>query len=159
LRVITVLVNIRRPAPHKSASSPCRAMVVLGSGGHTAEMLTLISGLDRARYAPIVFVAALGDTNSLQRIEQFEVRFSVQRPPHSCSHVLSDYHGTRSHLSVNRNETGRRRINARTQQSAPTAHHHHCATQPRCRSIMADHADHDTSRAVVVLYRSGHASS
>lgn len=76
LRVITVLVNIRRPAPHKFGPLPCRAMVVLGSGGHTAEMLTLIAGLDRARYAPIVFVAALGDANSLQRVEQFEVRIS-----------------------------------------------------------------------------------
>ena len=88
LRVITVFINIRRAIPPQSASAPCRTMVVLGSGGHTAEMLTLIAGLDRARYAPLVFVAAQGDTNSLQRIEQFEVRF--QWSPHILKRILTN---------------------------------------------------------------------
>jgi hypothetical protein len=32
--------------------------VVLGSGGHTKEMITLTQELDRSRYAPAYFVRA-----------------------------------------------------------------------------------------------------
>lgn len=32
--------------------------MVLGSGGHTKEMLTMLRGLDASRYRPAVFVRA-----------------------------------------------------------------------------------------------------
>ena len=47
-------------------------MIVLGSGGHTAEMLSLLQRLDPARYyAPAHFVLADTDTTSLPRVSRF----------------------------------------------------------------------------------------
>lgn len=38
-----------------------KTMVVLGSGGHTAEMLTFLRSMRRQRYSPMVFVVAATD--------------------------------------------------------------------------------------------------
>ena len=46
-------------------------MVVLGSGGHTAEMLTLLSGLDCTRYQCVHFVAAETDNHSVEKARQW----------------------------------------------------------------------------------------
>ena len=47
-------------------------MIVLGSGGHTAEMLSLIKKLDPVRYyAPVHFVHAETDTTSLPRMKAY----------------------------------------------------------------------------------------
>ncbi|GAB5033383.1 udp-n-acetylglucosamine transferase subunit alg14 homolog [Nannochloropsis oceanica] len=43
---------------------PVSLLVVLGSGGHSKEMLTMLRGLDPQRYHPIVFVRAVSDTRS-----------------------------------------------------------------------------------------------
>ena len=47
-------------------------MAVLGSGGHTAEMIALLRTLDPTKYGPMLYVIATTDTTSLQRIEMFE---------------------------------------------------------------------------------------
>ncbi|KAK9865197.1 hypothetical protein WJX84_009341 [Apatococcus fuscideae] len=49
-----------------------RTLIVLGSGGHTAEMLTLVKGLDGARYYPRCYVAAATDRLGLQKAQQAE---------------------------------------------------------------------------------------
>lgn len=54
------------PAPTTTANpttpgrrtTPAKTLVVLGSGGHTYEMLTMLRGLDASRYRPAVFVRA-----------------------------------------------------------------------------------------------------
>ena len=56
LRTIAVIVRARRPSGVRT--HPCRTLCVLGSGGHTAEILSLLSDFDRARYAPLTFVVA-----------------------------------------------------------------------------------------------------
>lgn len=47
-------------------------MAVLGSGGHTAEMISLLRTLDSSVYAPMIYVIATTDSTSLQRLEEFE---------------------------------------------------------------------------------------
>ena len=42
-------------------------LIVLGSGGHTAEMLKLIEGLDPARYSPMHVVVAESDKRSAEK--------------------------------------------------------------------------------------------
>ncbi|KAK9821074.1 hypothetical protein WJX74_009066 [Apatococcus lobatus] len=49
-----------------------RTLIVLGSGGHTAEMLTLVKGLDHQRYKPRCYVAAVTDMLGLQKAQQAE---------------------------------------------------------------------------------------
>ena len=56
-----------------SGEPPIRTMAVLGSGGHTAEMLALLEGLSPATYTPRHYVIADTDHTSAQRVEAFEV--------------------------------------------------------------------------------------
>jgi beta-1,4-N-acetylglucosaminyltransferase len=59
------------PSFFGSCTKPLKTLVVLGSGGHTTEMLHLIRNLDPARYAPIVLVIATTDTTSLRRVQAY----------------------------------------------------------------------------------------
>ena len=52
-------------------SEPAKTMVVLGSGGHTTEMLQLIKNLDPKFYTPFVVVVASTDTTSISRVEAY----------------------------------------------------------------------------------------
>jgi beta-1,4-N-acetylglucosaminyltransferase len=82
LRFVALLSRTRRwQAPAESRTQPVSTLCVLGSGGHTAEMLSLLSAFDRTRYN-IVFVAASTDANSLQRVAQLE---SQQPQPAAAS--------------------------------------------------------------------------
>jgi hypothetical protein len=68
---------------------PLRTIIVLGSGGHTTEMLQLIQHLDWPRkFHPLVFVIASTDTTSLDRLQHMmgpvvEALGSVYHP--SCT--------------------------------------------------------------------------
>ncbi|KAI8466082.1 MAG: oligosaccharide biosynthesis protein Alg14-like protein [Monoraphidium minutum] len=63
VRVLYMLF-VGRSRPMRAGSGPVKTMVVLGSGGHTAEMLMLVERLDKAHYAPRVYVAAASDRMS-----------------------------------------------------------------------------------------------
>jgi beta-1,4-N-acetylglucosaminyltransferase len=49
-------------------SKKVSTLVVLGSGGHTAEMLRLVSGLDLNIYSPLTFVLAETDLRSEEKL-------------------------------------------------------------------------------------------
>lgn len=70
LRAVLVLKKIRQGGPSKSQrSSPIRTVVVLGSGGHTTEMLQLLQSLDPKHYNPLTFIVAQTDTTSMKRVQ------------------------------------------------------------------------------------------
>lgn len=48
-----------------------KTLIVLGSGGHTTEMLDLIKHLNPDRYSPIIIIVANTDTTSLQRVQAY----------------------------------------------------------------------------------------
>lgn len=51
-----------------------RTMIILGSGGHTGEMLSVVSCMDlQQKYSPTIFVAASNDTTSIPRVKQMLV--------------------------------------------------------------------------------------
>eukprot|EP00798_Chlamydomonas_sp_ICE-L_P026351 gene26351-17448_t len=56
---------------------PAKTMVVLGSGGHTAEMLKLVSGMDKKNYHPRCYVSADTDKMSSQRTAALEASFGT----------------------------------------------------------------------------------
>lgn len=58
--------------PSKSRTSPCKTLIVMGSGGHTTEMLRLLSGVNTDRYHPRVYVLGKTDKMSLEKVEAFE---------------------------------------------------------------------------------------
>ncbi|CAN7118784.1 unnamed protein product [Brassica rapa subsp. narinosa] len=71
VRVLYVLYRCGKPFP-KGASPSFSTLIVLGSGGHTAEMLSLLSVLRMDRYTPRFYIAAATDTMSLQKARSFE---------------------------------------------------------------------------------------
>lgn len=50
-------------------SLPAKTLVVLGSGGHTTEMLALLKNLDRSVYTPLIYMVASSDDTSLRRVK------------------------------------------------------------------------------------------
>jgi beta-1,4-N-acetylglucosaminyltransferase len=57
--------------PPKQRSKPIKTLVVLGSGGHTTEMLHLLQHLNPEYYTPLVYIVATTDTTSVQRVQAF----------------------------------------------------------------------------------------
>lgn len=62
----------RRAPPTLKRTAPCKTLIVLGSGGHTAEMLRLLTGTDFNHYQPRVYVVAAGDKMSIDKVEKLE---------------------------------------------------------------------------------------
>ncbi|ESQ55586.1 hypothetical protein EUTSA_v10026141mg [Eutrema salsugineum] len=71
VRVLYVIYRCGKPLP-KGASRSFSTLIVLGSGGHTAEMLSLLSVLRKDRFAPRFYIAAATDNMSLQKARSFE---------------------------------------------------------------------------------------
>lgn len=49
-----------------------KTMIVLGSGGHTAEMFRILRGIDSSKYLPRIYVKASGDNMSANHCLKFE---------------------------------------------------------------------------------------
>ena len=64
---------------HPNAST----LVVLGSGGHTSEMLKLLTHVQSTLYKPMIFVIADTDTTSASRLNQFSPSATTFRIPRS----------------------------------------------------------------------------
>lgn len=60
--------NLHPPIIRKDAM---KTLVVLGSGGHTTEMLHLLKNLDPKKYKPLLYVVAATDSTSLRRVDAF----------------------------------------------------------------------------------------
>ena len=61
------------PPPRRPLDGPpLRTTIVLGSGGHTAEMFALLRALSPRRYAPRHYIIADTDTTSLVKAEAHE---------------------------------------------------------------------------------------
>ena len=59
-------------------TEPCRTLVVMGSGGHTSEMLRIISGLKLKNYNPRLYVAAHGDEMSQDKVRFMELSWKKE---------------------------------------------------------------------------------
>mmetsp|Transcript_35670 Transcript_35670/g.53167 ORF Transcript_35670/g.53167 Transcript_35670/m.53167 type:complete len:218 (-) Transcript_35670:109-762(-) len=51
----------------KRRTKPVKTLAVLGSGGHTTELLTLLTPLNPINYTPLICIVASTDTTSLSR--------------------------------------------------------------------------------------------
>lgn len=56
----------------QTKSKPIRTLIVLGSGGHTAEMMHLMNKIDKSKFIPRMYVLADTDTTSRSRVESDE---------------------------------------------------------------------------------------
>ena len=66
LRLLYCVTFPTKPLPPSKNKQLC-TLIVLGSGGHTSEMLTTIKNLNRSIYKPMHYIAANTDPRSLQR--------------------------------------------------------------------------------------------
>lgn len=71
VRILYVLHLIGKPLC-SSTPKPRSTLIVLGSGGHTAEMLNLLSVLQQEWFNPRFYIAAATDNMSLQKAKVFD---------------------------------------------------------------------------------------
>lgn len=71
LRLLFVIHRTGKPL-RPTAVKPLSTLIVLGSGGHTAEMLNLLAALQKDRFYPRYYMAAASDNMSLQKARSFE---------------------------------------------------------------------------------------
>ncbi|KAK3154969.1 hypothetical protein QOZ80_2BG0197220 [Eleusine coracana subsp. coracana] len=71
VRIVYVLWRSGKPRSKQDAAR-VRCLIVLGSGGHTAEMMNIITTLQMDRFTPRFYVAALTDNMSLQKAQVYE---------------------------------------------------------------------------------------
>ncbi|KAI5438092.1 uncharacterized protein LOC127119765 [Lathyrus oleraceus] len=67
VRVLYVIYYCSGRPLSKRASKPVSTLIILGSGGHTAEMLNLLAVLQKDRFTPRFYIAAATDNMSLQK--------------------------------------------------------------------------------------------
>jgi len=68
---IYYLIFIKRNELRKS-SHPVKTMIILGSGGHTAEMLRIIKHFNLKNYSPRIYVHAQTDELSRDKVKDLE---------------------------------------------------------------------------------------
>lgn len=66
------LIFVKRNREPKAKSRPVRTMIILGSGGHTAEMLRIVKHLDIRNYSPRVYIRARTDGLSIDKVKDME---------------------------------------------------------------------------------------
>ncbi|KAM0005793.1 putative oligosaccharide biosynthesis protein Alg14 [Helianthus debilis subsp. tardiflorus] len=71
VRIVYVISQSSKPK-HNTSQKHLSTLVVLGSGGHTAEMINLLSVMPKDWYAPRYYIAAATDNMSLQKARVFE---------------------------------------------------------------------------------------
>ncbi|KAJ0960353.1 hypothetical protein J5N97_001803 [Dioscorea zingiberensis] len=69
LAIRLTYVFLRSSKPFVDPPERVSTMIVLGSGGHTAEMLSIVNVLNKERFSPRFYVAATTDNMSLQKAQ------------------------------------------------------------------------------------------
>lgn len=64
------LILVKSNKPRKSC--PTKVLIILGSGGHTAEMLRIVKHLDIKNYTPRVYIHAQTDKLSAEKVRDLE---------------------------------------------------------------------------------------
>ncbi|XP_039009108.1 UDP-N-acetylglucosamine transferase subunit ALG14-like isoform X2 [Hibiscus syriacus] len=72
VRVIYVIYGTGKPLSKRSPQQALSTLIVLGSGGHTAEMINLLLVLQKDRFTPRFYIAASTDNMSLQKAHVLE---------------------------------------------------------------------------------------
>ncbi|KAH9876158.1 hypothetical protein J1614_004037 [Plenodomus biglobosus] len=73
LRLLAILPSTRsKTQPWRKPPLATRVLIVLGSGGHTHEMFSLLRDLDTSKYTHRTYIVSSGDAFSAQRAVEFE---------------------------------------------------------------------------------------
>ncbi|KAI3903612.1 hypothetical protein MKW98_032266 [Papaver atlanticum] len=80
VRILFIIHQSRKPL-HNIPPKAVSTLIILGSGGHTAEMINLIHVLQWDKFTPRVYVAASTDNMSLQKAQVLEASMVGQAEP------------------------------------------------------------------------------
>lgn len=69
IRIVTLIFLKRNREKH---IGPAKTLIVLGSGGHTTEMMKILYEINKDKYTPRIYVAADSDKNSYNKVIEFE---------------------------------------------------------------------------------------
>lgn len=69
---IFYLIVVDRGTITKNPSKTVKTLIILGSGGHTTEMLRIVRHLDSSKYTPRVYIHAQTDKMSPVKLEEME---------------------------------------------------------------------------------------
>ncbi|WRX26109.1 Oligosaccharide biosynthesis protein Alg14-like - like 1 [Theobroma cacao] len=72
VRILYVIWRTCKPLRKRTSQQPLSTLVVLGSGGHTAEMIDLLLVLQKNKFTPRFYIAAATDNMSLQKARVLE---------------------------------------------------------------------------------------
>lgn len=72
LRCIYLIFTLKNRSYSKLCTNKVKTMIIIGSGGHTSEMLRIVKYLNHDRFTPRVYVVANSDKNSLSKINETE---------------------------------------------------------------------------------------
>ncbi|KAF2635932.1 oligosaccharide biosynthesis protein Alg14 like protein [Massarina eburnea CBS 473.64] len=129
LRLLAILPN-QSSQPQRLRKRPLatRILVVLGSGGHTHEMLYLLRDLDTKTYTHRSYIVSSGDAFSAQRAVEFEAMFEARAKADKKSRAEK-----RISVGEQRGEKGATSNEDRMPCVGPD--HYNVATLPRARQI------------------------
>ncbi|XP_023952714.1 UDP-N-acetylglucosamine transferase subunit ALG14 homolog [Bicyclus anynana] len=86
-RVMYLLYNIFRGICNlNSENNSLKTVYCIGSGGHTTELLRIVSHLDAEKYAPRLYIMAMNDVSSEVKIREQErdsTEYQIYRIPRS----------------------------------------------------------------------------
>lgn len=137
LRLLAILPNARPAQSHLRNRPPtARVLVVLGSGGHTHEMLALLRDLDTRKYTHRTYVVSSGDAFSSSRAAAFEKRLEdrAAAAQRSATHET----GATAVPQIAQKGKTRARADTATARERPFCvgpEHYSIATVPRARRI------------------------
>lgn len=69
---LIIFVNGNQPKKTEFKIKQAKTLIVLGSGGHTTEILRIVQKLNKEKYTPRIYVQAKTDVISSQKVEEIE---------------------------------------------------------------------------------------
>lgn len=73
VRIIYLIVAKHKNQQHSvKRQKPAKTAIILGSGGHTTEMMAIVNGLNLKNYRPRTYILADSDQTSESKVKQFE---------------------------------------------------------------------------------------
>ena len=73
LAYVLFTIHIGISSVHKGPVHPVHTAVIIGSGGHTTEMLRLVKNINFVNYSPRTYIMASTDTTSEVKIRELEI--------------------------------------------------------------------------------------
>ncbi|KAI9664526.1 MAG: UDP-N-acetylglucosamine transferase subunit [Bathelium mastoideum] len=90
VRLLAILPSHRPPPRPRVRGSPACLLIVLGSGGHTAEMLAMLAKINLHDYTHRIWIVSSGDEFSAQKAHKFEAQLlsaPLVQPVNGCTNT------------------------------------------------------------------------